>query len=305
MSLRMIATHAAMSAMRRANAARRTRAAERGEPIVEHPDAPTAALRRRFDVTRWPVVPPDAAPGDGGDPVIRLVPRTGASRAQLVYLHGGSFLHPLRAWHWNLLDRATRGTGAAISVPLYRLAPAGDAARGVGFVREVVRRLADAGGADRIVLAGDSAGGGLALATALALRDDGIRVARLSLASPWVDVAVDDPASRALEGSDAILRVGPLQRAGRLWAGGLDVRDPRVSPLHGELHDLPPVDVTWGADEVLAPDIARLAAKLDAAGNRGTSLAEPGAVHGYAVMTWTPEGRRAVERLRGRLAALA
>src|SRR5919112_6232921 len=118
-------------------------------------------MRREYDVVEDEV---------DGCRVLRLTPAE-ASGQQLMYTHGGSYVHPLVPEHWWFVERMARGSGVTVTVPLYRLAPEGGAAQAYDFLRAVYTELAAAG---PVTLAGDSAGGGLALGQAVAYRDAGL-----------------------------------------------------------------------------------------------------------------------------------
>lgn len=228
-----------------------------------------------------------------GWPVARLVPRRGDTGAHLVYLHGGAYVHPLSTFHWWILARLLR-SGVSVSVPHYGLAPEHHADEALDLVEQVHRR--EHGRHERVFLAGDSAGGGLALAAAQRLRDRGAPTpGALLLFAPWLDVTLADPAAAALEPRDTLLGVAGLREAGRLWAGDLDPRDPRVSPLFGDLGGLPPVYTYQGDRDVLLPDAKTLTRRVQEAGGRAELRIARGGFHVHVAATRTPESRRALQ----------
>lgn len=252
------------------------------------------ALQNRFEVSRSIVA---------GNPVITLTPHRCASGKHLVYTHGGGYVQPLVPAHWTLLDHATRDTGVTITVPLYRLAPEGGVDEAYELLTEVYTGLAERAGAGNLTLAGDSAGGGLALGQALAYRDAGLPVPRqVILFSPWVDVTMTHPALPGLQSADPMLRTRRLVVAGQLWADGRDPRDSRISPLYGDLRDLPPVHVYQGGHDILAADAHVLAHRLREAGNAGTFDLVQSGFHVYLAAVWTPEARAALGQVRSMLA---
>ena len=139
-------------------------------------------MRARYDVRETTV---------DGCPVLRLTPRQGASGQHLIYTHGGWYVHALVAKHWWFIDRSTRGTGVTITLPFYRLAPEGGVERAYELLRTVYAELTASGSGAQITLAGDSAGGGLALGQAIAYRDAGAPAPRQVIlfspgwTSPW------------------------------------------------------------------------------------------------------------------------
>lgn len=237
-----------------------------------------------------------------GHRVVTLTPRRGGSGTVLVYLHGGAYVSQLVGAHWWIVDALSRATGATIVVPDYPLAPEHRFGEAYAFLEAVVRRLRTASPTSPLVLAGDSAGGGLALGLAMALRDAGERPPeRLVLFAPWVDVTLADPAARALEAVDVLLRVDRLRALGGWWAGDADPRTPRVSPLYGELGGLPPMHVFQGTHDVLLPDARTLAERVRAAGGEIELVEVVGGFHVYVGATVAPESRAAFARVGARL----
>lgn len=250
---------------------------------------PPWRLRRRADVRRTILE---------GWPVWTVRPRGGGDDApHVLYLHGGGYVHPLSWTHWRLVERVATGLGAVVHVPCYPLAPEHTNADAWGPLDAAYGHACAAAYAStsgRLVLMGDSAGGGLALALAQRARTAGRRAAdALVLLAPWVDVGMTNPDAAALHARDISLRCGPLAEAGRAWAGDLPVTDPLISPLHADLAGLPPLTVQQGGCDVLAPDVRRFVAKARAAGVPVEMLEAPDAYHVYIGAWWTPEGRQA------------
>jgi len=228
-----------------------------------------------------------------GCTVLRLTPRAGGSGHHLMYTHGGSYVHPLAAEQWWFVERMAQRSGVAITVPLYRLAPEGGVDAAYALLRCVYADLVADGRS--VTLAGDSAGGGLALGQAVAYRDAGMPAPRqVILIAPWVDIANRNPAIPALQPLDPMLRADTVTACGRLWARGHDDRDPRVSPLFADLTGLPPVHTFQGGHDILAADALLLATRLREAGNAGRFTLVPGAFHVYLGAFWTPEARSAL-----------
>ena len=198
-----------------------------------------------------------------------LRPITGTPRrGTLLYLHGGAYCVGSPATHRALTARLAKACGMAVFVPDYRLAPENAFPAAVNDARDVAVAL-QAGGP--LLIAGDSAGGGLALATALALREAGhAPPAALLLLSPWADMQV--PADAAPPPGEAMLSpewaraCAALYLAGADGADGADVRHPWASPLHADLRGLPATLIQAGTDEMLHPQALQLHDALQAAG---------------------------------------
>ena len=238
-----------------------------------------------------------------GRRVLRLSPRARPSGAHLIYTHGGCYLYPITSVHWRLLATLIRDSGVSVTVPLYGRAPEHTAEEAYGLLDQLYDQAVDAYG-DRVFLAGDSAGGGLALGQAMRYRDTGRRApAGVLLFSPWLDVTMGNPAIDALVPLDHLLAPPGLVAAGAWWAGGLDPRSPLVSPLFGDPHGLPPVVVYQGGHDLFSADATLLCEKIAAAGGDARLEFSPGAFHVFVGAPWTPEARRALEHAAAFLAA--
>ena len=219
------------------------------------PAPPPRRIAKRYRVVDAPIA---------GVRSFRLDPRTVPMPAtRILHLHGGAYVFNLIAEQWPALASMADSTGSALIIPDYPLAPVHQVADGLAAMVAVYSQLVDEVGADRIVISGDSAGGGFALALAQHLRDRGLPApAGLVLFFPWLDVTVSGDDQPALQKRDAMLSIERLREAGRMWAGDADPAEPRVSPLFGDPSGLPPTLVLVGTDDLLLSDARRLAARF-------------------------------------------
>jgi acetyl esterase/lipase len=231
-----------------------------------------------------------------GWPCYEVAPRSGPHLREVLYLHGGAYIDQVSGMHWRMARLLAQRLRARVSVPVHPLAPDGTAERVVPEITALARDLVDRGeGATALV--GDSAGGGLAVAAAQRMRDEGgHQPSRLVLISPWLDVTMDNPDIPAVEPYDPELSREGLRFAGRLWAGPLDPADPRVSPLNGDLAGLPPCTVFIGTRDVLNPDTRRFRERAEDAGVPVEFHEAEGQIHVYPLYP-IPEGRRARARI--------
>jgi monoterpene epsilon-lactone hydrolase len=214
--------------------------------------------------------------------------------ATLVYLHGGAFF--AGAPH---LRRPITGyfakAGFDVLAPAYRLAPEHLFPAALDDCLAAYETLA-ARIRGPIALAGDSAGGGLALALALRLRERGASLPRaLALFSPWTDLAATGASAQENEGADPIFTRRALKLAARQYLGRASARDPRASPLCADLSGLPPMLIHVGADELLLDDSRRLAERAAAAGVSVDLSIWPIVPHGWQMgVAFMPEARRSL-----------
>jgi len=211
----------------------------------------------------------------------------GPVRGQIFYLHGGGYVNPPAALHWWFIARLVKTLGVACSVPLYPLAPEHQCDEGIAFAGEAYRQLLSEHGAQNLLVMGDSAGGGLALAM---LQQVEVMPAGLILNAPWLDASVSDPSQPAIERDEWLLNRFTLRTWGRWWAGSRDLGDPMVSPLFGDLSELPPTLMLCGSADILVADARRLAA---AAPGKIKYIEEEGLMHVYPLLPFLPETRRA------------
>jgi epsilon-lactone hydrolase len=235
-------------------------------------------------------------------PVHTFTPRHGGSAWHLVYMHGGAFVNALTKFHWDIVEALIRATGATVTVPIYPLAPEHQYMETFRLLEEVYRGLLQRVAPERIILAGDSAGGNLALTQALYYREHGLPLpGHIILFSPWLDVTMSNSEARALEPKDVMLRVEPLRQQGRWWAGATDLRTPIISPIFGDLRGLPPLQVYQGTHDIFLPDARRLRDLVTAAGGEIQYYETPGGFHVFMGATFTPEARWVFQQIAGNL----
>ena len=218
-------------------------------------------------------------------------PRTPSGTAA-VYLHGGAYMAGIAPQHWTLIGRLA-DAGVRVEVPLYGLAPPHTYREAYPFLHRVWAELAEESGGDAagdLVLAGDSAGGGLALGLAQELVADGTRPpSRLVLLSPWLDLTLSHPRMAEFEAVDPWLARPGLLEAARVWADGDDPTAARLSPGNGAPAGLPPTALFVGTREIGYPDAASFAVAAAAAGVEVDLTVAEGAVHVYPLVP-APEG---------------
>jgi acetyl esterase/lipase len=223
-------------------------------------------------------------------------------QAIVLYLHGGGYVFGSPRTHRNLVSRISHVTGVPALSLDYRLPPVATLPAPIEDALAAYRHLLDAGHApDRIVVAGDSAGGNLALALALhAAEADLPQPAALVLLSPWADLSHSGASFRANALKDPFLPRIALQRAGRVARAGADPAGWRASPLFAPealWPKLPPTLLQAGSTEVLLDDSVRVARRLAAAGVPAELQVFDRQPHVPPIWNGTPEARIALREI--------
>jgi monoterpene epsilon-lactone hydrolase len=209
---------------------------------------------------------PLATPIDLGDCTAGWVETASADEGRVIlYLHGGAFIAESAKVHGRLLERLARKAGARGFYVSYRLAPEHPYPAGTDDCLAAYRYLL-AQGVDpqRIVIAGDSAGGNLTIVTAMRARDAGLPLpAALVLMSPVLDASFSGESIARNEGLDPLFRRSVLESLANYYVPAQRRGEPYVSPLAGDLTGLPPMLVQVGSSELMLDDSVRLASRAD------------------------------------------
>jgi acetyl esterase/lipase len=220
----------------------------------------------------------------------------------VLYLHGGGYVIGSINTHRSLVARISAASGARGLAIDYRLAPEHPHPAAVEDATAVYRWLLEQGiEPARIAVAGDSAGGGLTLATLLALRDAGdpLPAAGVCL-SPWTDLEGSGASAQPGAVDDPLLQYEGLVEMARHYVGEEgDLRDPLAAPLHGDYAGLPPLLIQVGTREILLDDSTRVAERARAAGVDVTLEPWEGLIHVWQMFgaLGVPEADEAVTRI--------
>jgi phosphinothricin tripeptide acetyl hydrolase len=224
---------------------------ERAEKVFPTPsDVKVERVNTPVAPAEW-LRPPSAEPG-------RVV----------LYLHGGGYVIGSPRSHRHLAAAIAGGAGASALLLDYRLAPEHPFPAAVEDATAAYRWLLDQAIApERIVIAGDSAGGGLTVATLLALREARVPLPAGGVCiSPWVDLTCSGASYATKADADPIVQRSGVEEMARAYLGATSPRTPLASPLFADLRGLPPLLIHVGSDEVLLDDAVQLAARAKAAG---------------------------------------
>jgi acetyl esterase/lipase len=236
----------------------------------------------------------------GGVPADQIAPPGPAPARVVLYLHGGGYSLGSARSHRSLAKRIARDARARVLLPDYRLAPEHVFPAAVEDAVAAYRWLLDAGvAAERIAVAGDSAGAGLALALLVSLRDgDAPLPACAVLVSPFADLECRGASYATLAEHDPIVSRELGLAMGRAYAGDRDPSDPLASPVHAALDGLPPLLVQVGDREVVLDDARAIARRAREAGVPAQLDLWPDVVHAWPLYASDLEaGRRAIAEL--------
>jgi acetyl esterase/lipase len=246
---------------------------------------PSPALKQ---VRRAPV---DA----GGVPAEWFTPAAGPGDAVVLYLHGGSFMYGSLTSHADVIAHLALAARVRVLALDYRLVPEATFPAPLDDARAGYRWLLAQGvPASKIVIAGDSAGGNLAVTSMLAMRDHGEPLPAGAIPfCPWVD---PPRTGGSLDGNERFDWgfAGEFPRWCAFYAGDADPAQPLIAPVHADLAGLPPLCVLWGECEMLRDQIVDFVARARAAGVDVTAVEHPDMVHNWITLSdFTPQAGRA------------
>ena len=186
-----------------------------------------------------------------------------SSNSTIFYIHGGSYVHEFVDIQWEMADKIAQEADAEVIIPNYGLAPLYTYKDSYEFLTKLYTDYVAKNPDKDVYILGDSAGGGLALGLVQDFVQNNIKLPKgLILLSPWVDLTMSNPDIKKYIKKDPLLHVDTLLADAKAWAGDTDLSDWKVSPLYGEMKDLPEVLLFSGTRELLYPDIVLLAEKL-------------------------------------------
>jgi len=255
------------------------------------------AARNTFERSA-PASPPGARhqPGKLGGVAGDWVTSGGVPSGTILYLHGGGYFACSPTTH-RAITGALAIRGFRVFAADYRLAPEHPFPAAVDDALNVYKALmADGAAPEKLVIAGDSAGGGLVLAMLLAAKAAGLPMPSSALLfSPWTDLAGTGSTLKSNLKRDPMLRGERIFEATGFYVNGADPKNPLISPLYGDLSGLPPLCIQVGETEVLRDDSTRLADRAKAAGVRVSLKIWKNVPHVWQLFQFfLPEARAAI-----------
>lgn len=219
----------------------------------------------------------------------------------VLYIHGGAYIGGITKTYHNLAGRLAKKLQADVYLPVYPFAPEHPYPAAVNRVMEAYEYLLSLGKQPQdIVIAGDSAGGGLTLATLLHIRDKGLEQPRCAVTfSPGSNAFPDDKILDALDPSDAMLSADIIRTVIDIYIPNLEDRShPYASPCMGDYTGICPLLITASTDEVLYADGKRVRRAAEQAGVRVEWIERPGVFHVWPIMVpFLPEANKDLKRV--------
>ena len=275
------------------------------ERIKSQPQNPNATIEKRragmerisehvaSDVTCEPV-------NAGGVPAEWIAAPGAVQDRAILYLHGGGYVIGSINTHRAMIARIARASNARALAIDYRLAPEHPFPAAVDDATAAYKwLLAEGYEPGKIVIAGDSAGGGLTLAALVALRDSGVPMPAGAVPiSPWTDLEGTGESVRSRAAKDPMVTQANLAESAKQYYGAHDPKDPLVSPLHANFRGLPPMLIHVGDAEILLDDSTRVAERAKLAGVKVELEVWDDMIHVWHVFAkLLPEGQQAIDKI--------
>ena len=249
---------------------------------------PSQRLHRKHHITKREL---------NGHLVWTIAPKQNAGDKHIIYLHGGAYVNSFASQHWGLMSKLVEALNCTVIAPNYPHAPEYYVHDVFALLLPLYNELAAVAGSSNVSVMGDSSGGGISLALAQRLREDGLeQPGRVILLSPWLDATLSNPEIPEFDKIDPFLGVEGLKYGGQVYARDVDPKSYLVSPVYGSLKDLAPISVFIGTRDVFCPDCRKL---RDNAAAEGVSLdyrEYEGMVHDW-MLGPLPEAKQAINEI--------
>ena len=258
---------------------------ENGEQTYSEP---SQRLHRKHRISKREV---------NGHLVWTIAPKENASGKHVIYLHGGAYVNGFATQHWTFMSKLVEALHCTVTAPNYPHAPEYYVHDVFELMVPLYNELAAAAGSESVTIMGDSSGGGISLALAQRLRDDGhAQPGRVILLSPWLDATLSHPDVPEFDKIDPFLGVEGLRYGGRVYARDVDPKSYLVSPVYGSMKNLAPVSVFIGTRDILFPDCRRLRDRAAAEGVRVDYREYEGMIHNW-MLGPMPEAKHAIKEI--------
>jgi len=229
--------------------------------------------------------------------IFTVIPKGKAGDKIIFYLHGGAYIAGITWPHWRFIRKLIDKTGIGAVMVDYPIAPEYGYTDTLDMVLKSYKQLLRHYASSQIIIMGDSAGGGLAVAVAQELKKYNVPLpSRLILLCPWLDVTMSNPDIRMFEKKDSLLSKKALIMAGKHYAKGADRTIPEISPIYGDFDGLPEIHLFIGTHDLLAADARKLKNRLAKNGARFFYYEFDNMFHVWMLFP-VPEARKALDKI--------
>jgi epsilon-lactone hydrolase len=212
----------------------------------------------------------------------------------IVYFHGGGYSHEASIRHFHFIKKFLETKEFTVSFINYPLAPENEVKKTLDIAFRCYEKIVKENQGQEFVLMGDSAGGGLALALAMYIRNQEYKMPhKIILFSPWLDIALKDEQIQNYESLDLVLSAQKLREIGDVYSRTCNLMDYRVSPLYGDLNQLGEIAVFYGTHEIFYPDCKNLCNKTGLLGTTITPYEHEEMQHDWVMLPF-PESDKAI-----------
>jgi acetyl esterase/lipase len=203
---------------------------------------------------------------NGGN-VFTLTPKKSLPCRHILYLHGGAYVQNFTRQHWKFLSILVDYSNCTITAPDYPLAPKHTYLESFNMVMPLYKEIILQTAPSDVVLMGDSAGGGFALALAQKMLEEDVpQPGKIILLSPWLDITLENPEIKSIDPTDPFLGVRGLRKAASAYAGNTDPCNFMLSPVNGPLEQLGKISIFIGSKDIFVADTRKLNRLMEAKG---------------------------------------
>lgn len=213
----------------------------------------------------------------------------------ILYLTGGAYLNNPLTFHWKIINNIAKETNNMVVMPNYLKSPNYTCDESYEVLEKFFHDLVGREGVERIILMGDSAGGGMCVVLAQLMRDDfpnDLAPEEIILIAPWMDVTMENELTKEIDPVDPMLDRDGAIALGKLWAGKRDTSDPKVSPINGTFENLGRITLFAGDRDMLYADTVKFTEILEKEGIEHITVTEEGLNHPYPLFP-IPEAKKA------------
>jgi len=232
-----------------------------------------------------------------GRNIYTVRPPGGNSGTHILFFHGGGYINGFHLPHWALIRTLVTETRCTIIAPDYPLAPKATYKEVFEMVVPMYEKLVRKTDGSKVILMGDSAGGGIALAVAQKMKKaKRVQPGQIILISPWLDVTLQNKKVEAVDGSDPMLNIEGLRKIGKAYAGDKDPEFYLVSPINGPVDGLGIISIFIGTKDILSADALKFKELAEAKGAPVRYFEYKDMIHDW-VLYELPESRQAVDQI--------